>query len=198
MAGRRCFSQTTTTGSICAKARVACWAYCLMPNHVHLILVPETADGLRAALAKTHRAYAGIINTRRKVTGHFWQGRYNSTPMDEAHVQEALRYVLLNPVKAKRVARADQWPWSSAAAYLKDKDDGLTDVKPLRRQISDMRAFLGAKPDQTRLTTLLAASTVGRPAAGPETMAALEKKTGRTLSPEKRGPKPAKKRKRGS
>ena len=49
---------------------------CLMPNHVHLILVPSDPDGLRRALARVHRGYAGIVQARRKRSGHFGQGRF--------------------------------------------------------------------------------------------------------------------------
>lgn len=178
----------------CKAARVTCLAWCLMPNHLHLILVPSDADGLRAALSKANRAYAGIVNARRKVTGHFWQGRYGSVPMDDAHLYEALRYVLMNPVKAKRVARPEAWKWSSARAYLKNRDDGLTNTRPMRKVIDNMRAFLGAMPDTSRLDRLLAAETIGRPAAEPDFIERLETKTGRQLLPEKRGPKPKRKK----
>lgn len=70
-----------------------------MPNHVHLILVPEHPDALRAALSKVHRAYAGRIHAREKRTGHFWQGRFGCVAMDEDHLLAALRYVVLNPVR---------------------------------------------------------------------------------------------------
>jgi REP element-mobilizing transposase RayT len=84
----------------CRAADVEIWAWCLMPNHVHLILVPSEADGLRRALAPVHRRYAGIIHARRKRTGHFWQGRFGCVAMDEEHLAAALRYVSLNPVRA--------------------------------------------------------------------------------------------------
>jgi hypothetical protein len=72
-----------------------------MPNHVNLILVPSDADGLRRALSGVHRRYAGIIHARRRRTGHFWQGRFGSVVMDEDHLAAALRYVSLNPVRAR-------------------------------------------------------------------------------------------------
>eukprot|EP00456_Euglypha_rotunda_P052148 TRINITY_DN42045_c0_g1_i4.p2 TRINITY_DN42045_c0_g1~~TRINITY_DN42045_c0_g1_i4.p2 ORF type:complete len:136 (-),score=17.98 TRINITY_DN42045_c0_g1_i4:279-686(-) len=84
------------------------WAYCLMPNHVHIILVPADADGLRPTFADLHRRYTGYVNARRRRTGHLWQGRYGSVPMDEAHFVTALRYVSLNPVRARLVERPEQ------------------------------------------------------------------------------------------
>jgi putative transposase len=76
----------------CRAAGVEIWAWVLMPNHVHLILVPHDADGLRRAMAAVHRRYAGQIHTRLKRTGHFWQGRFGAVAMDEAHLAAALPY----------------------------------------------------------------------------------------------------------
>ena len=87
-------------------AGVGIWAWVLMPNHVHLILVPSDADGLRRTLSAVHRRYAGHIHARMKRTGHFWQGRFGCVAMDEAHLGAAVRYVTLNPVRARLVERA--------------------------------------------------------------------------------------------
>src|ERR1700722_13278837 len=105
----------------CGAADVDVWAWCLMPNHVHLILVPSDADGLLRTLAAVHRRYAGIIHARRKRTGHFWQGRFGAVVMDEPHLAAALRYVTLNPVRARLVERARDWRWSSTRAHLTGK-----------------------------------------------------------------------------
>ena len=101
----------------CAAAGVAVWSWCLMPNHVHLILVPGDADGLRRALAPVHRRYAGVVHARRKRTGHFWQGRFGAVAMDEEHLAAALRYVALNPVRARLVERPQDWRWASTRAF---------------------------------------------------------------------------------
>ena len=101
----------------CAKARAEVWAYCLMPNHVHIILVPSDEDGLRRTFADLHRRYTGIVNARARTTGHLWQGRYGSVAMDEAHLLTAVRYVSLNPVRARLVRRAQDWTWSSVRAH---------------------------------------------------------------------------------
>src|SRR5436189_1154439 len=87
----------------CAAADVEIWAWVLMPNHVHLILVPSDADGIRRALAAVHRRYAGHVHARLKRTGHFWQGRFGCVAMDQEHLGAALRYVALNPVRARLV-----------------------------------------------------------------------------------------------
>ena len=94
----------------CADARVAVWAYCLMPNHVHLILVPKTEGGLREGLAEAHRRYARWINESEGWRGYLWQGRFASFPLDEAHLHAAGRYVELNPVRAGLTRQARDWP----------------------------------------------------------------------------------------
>lgn len=81
-----------------AEARVL--AYCLMPNHMHLVVVPAHEDSLRLLLAETHRRYAREINERENWSGHLWQERYYSCPMSEQHTIAAIRYVEMNPVRA--------------------------------------------------------------------------------------------------
>src|SRR5438067_13164956 len=70
----------------CREAGVEVWAYCLMPNHVHLILVPGDETGLRAALGETHRRYSSRVNQREGWRGFLWQGRFASAPMDDGHL----------------------------------------------------------------------------------------------------------------
>src|SRR3989454_1032246 len=118
-----------------------------MPNHVHLILVPSQADGLRRALAPVHRRYAGIIHARRKRTGHFWQGRFGCVAMDEEHLAAALRYVSLNPVRARLVDRARDWRWSSVRAHLGGRDDGVTALAPVCERYPDFANFLSEETD---------------------------------------------------
>ena len=89
-----------------ARSGVAIWSYCLMPNHVHIMAVPGDEDGLRRTFRYVHRNYTGYINARLRVTGHLWQGWFSSVAMDEVHLVSALRYVALNPVRARLVARA--------------------------------------------------------------------------------------------
>ncbi len=126
----------------CAKAGTKIMAWCLMPNHVHLILVPNHEDGLRAALGETHRRYTWLINAREGWRGHLWQERFASCPMDEAHTAAALRYVELNPVRAKLVENAEDWRWSSARAHLYGEHDNLTDLKLAKPFADDWRTFL--------------------------------------------------------
>ena len=90
----------------CREEGVEIWSYCLMPNHVHLIAVPKTEDGLRRAIGEAHRRYTRRINFREQWRGYLWQGRFASFIMDEPYLLAAARYVELNPVRAKLVDRA--------------------------------------------------------------------------------------------
>jgi len=172
------------------EARLGVWAWCLMPNHVHLVLVPQNEDGLRRALSRVHRRYAGFIHARRRRTGHFWQGRYGAVAMDEDHLAAAYRYVNLNPVRARLVERAEAWRWSSARALLGLGEDGLTDLTPAGQRFSRFGDLLEAEEDEEATSRLRKGETVGRPVGSDRFLAELESKTGRVFRALKRGPKP--------
>lgn len=176
-------------GESCRAAGVEVWAWVLMPNHVHLILVPSDADGLRRALAQVHRRYAGHVHARLKRTGHFWQGRFGAVVMDEAHLAAAVRYVALNPVRAGLVEQARDWPWSSVHAHLAAQEDGITAVAPLLSRYPDFAGFIGQAPDPAVLRRLRQAETIGRPLGDDSFLTELETLTHRSLKPAKPGPK---------
>ena len=174
----------------CGRESVAVWAYCLMPNHVHLILTPRTPEGLGRALGKAHRRYSGFVNARARVTGHLFQSRFSSVAMDEEHLMAAARYVALNPVRARLVGRAEDWRWSSAAAHLAGCDDGLVEVAPLLARCGGRFAeFLDQAPDEAKIAALRAAETIGRPLGGPAFLDSLAAIVGRDPRPAKRGRK---------
>jgi putative transposase len=117
----------------CRKCAVEIWAYCLMPNHVHLIAVPETEDGLRLGIGEAHRRYSRMVNFREDWRGHLWQGRFSSFPMDEVYLLASARYVEKNPVRAHLVPEASLWPWSSTRAHLAGQDDEFVGPQRGRR-----------------------------------------------------------------
>ncbi len=179
----------------CSAHRVRCLAWCLMPNHVHLILTPSSEDGLRAALAEAHRRYSRRINFTHGWTGYLFQGRFASYPMDEAHLMTAIRYVELNPVKAKLVRHAEDWPWSSAAAHISGRSDGLTDLAAMAGVHRNWRAMLrrgleAGDLDAVAEAAIEAHQRTGCPWGGAEFIGALERRTGRRLAPQKPGRKP--------
>lgn len=173
-------------GAHCRAAGVEILGWVLMPNHVHLILVPSDADGLRRALAAVHRRYAGYIHARLRRTGHFWQGRFGCTAMDDTHLLAAMRYVVLNPVRAQLVDDPSAWRWSSFHAQL-GTDDGVTATTSTRSRYSDFRAMLGSQDDQTGWDRLRRAETIGRPVGEADFVASLEEASGRRLASAKRG-----------
>ena len=173
----------------CKAAKVSCWAYALMPNHIHAILVPKNEDGLRAVLAPVHRRYAGMINARQEKTGHFWQGRYGAAVMDESHLVATFHYIMRNPVEAGLADTPAKYKWSSAAAYLKGVDDGLTVTGPMFQRLPDIKSFLTKEALNLDELIVRDDETIGRPRGDAKFIRSLERKTGRDLMPEKRGPK---------
>ena len=175
---------------MCERYHLDIWAYCLMPNHVHLIGVPSTPDGLARPLGEAHRLYARMINRRNGWVGHLWQERFSSFPMDEPHLIAAFRYVLLNPVRAGLVDSAVVWPHSSARSHRAGRTDGLVRVSPAAERIADWDAFLADKGTSAELETLRRHGRVGRPLGSGAFVRELERLTGRRLRPHKVGRKP--------
>jgi len=174
----------------CRTAGVEVWAYCLMPNHVHLILTPGDEDGLRAALAEAHRRYSRRVNFREGWRGYLWQGRFASAPMDEPHLMAAARYVEMNPVRAGLAKRPEAWPWSSAAAHLAGADDELVTVRPLLDRAGDWREVLDTALPQADYEAIRAAERTGRPLGAEAFLEQLEGHLGRPLKRGKPGRKP--------
>jgi putative transposase len=139
------------------------WAYCLMPNHVHLIAVPKDKDGLRALFAEAHRRYTRFINWRHGWTGHLWQGRFGSVAMDENHLASALRYVALNPVRARLVANPEDWQFSSVHAHLSGQSDGVVQVQPVLSRFPDFRGLIEMPERTNEFAPLRKSETSGRP-----------------------------------
>lgn len=120
-----------------------------------------------------------------------WQGRFGAVVMDEEHLAHAMRYVSLNPVRAGLVERAEDWRWSSVRAHLAGEDDELATVAPAIERYGDFAGFLGGPADYADAWRALRRSeTTGRPLGSATWIAGLEVRTGRTLAPGKRGPKP--------
>lgn len=159
-----------------------------MPNHVDLILTPTDPDGLRRALAKVHRAYAGILHARQGRTGHFWQGRFGAVAMDEDHLLSTVRYVGLNPVRAGLVKQAADWPWSSARAHLTGEPDGVTDLRPMQDQLPSLTGLFDlSETDVAAFEVLRKAESVGRPVGSQAFLDRIAGQTGKAVKPGKRG-----------
>jgi putative transposase len=174
----------------CAKYKVQIWAYCLMPNHVHLIAVPETRDGLNLAIGEAHRRYTRRINFREGWRGHLWQGRFSSFILDENYLLACTRYVELNPVRAGLVKKPEAWRWSSAGAHVKRKDDILVQTKPLLAMIkSPWKKFLSVDAQESEMALFRKHERTGRPTGNDAFIERLERLLDRPLKPKKPGPK---------
>lgn len=144
-----------------------------MPNHVHLVAVTETKEGLGLAIGEAHRHYTRRINFREGWRGHLRQGRFSSCILDEGYLLACTRYVELNPVSAGIVKKPESWRWSSAKAHVKRRDDILSQTKPLLS-----KAIL-RKHERT-----------GRPIGDEAFIQRLERLLDRRLKPKWPGPKP--------
>ena len=163
-----------------------------MGNNVHVIAIPPAETALAKCLGRIHVDYARWLNVRGGQTGHVWQNRFFSCPRDEAHQWEALRYVECNPVRARLVNEAPDWPWSSAAAHTGGTDRwGALDVAEWERRWTSetWREALGSGTDAALWERIREATQTGRPAAGEEFVKRLEAERKRRLLPQKRGPK---------
>lgn len=177
----------------CTETDVRCLAWCLMPNHIHLVLTPPTETSLAAAVSDLHRRYARQINKAHDWTGFLFQGRFFSYPMDEAHLLNAVRYIERNPVSAGLVTRAEDWRWSSARAHVHDRPDGVTDLAALAGSHGNWRAMLrdgwsaSELPDEM-VRAIEVHIRTGRPLGSAAFVARLEGETGRILKKAKPGP----------
>jgi putative transposase len=174
---------------------VTCSAYCLMPNHVHLLLAPmqEDAGAAAAALSRSvgeaHRRYTAFFNARERTTGHLFQARFGCTAMDEAHWLTAVRYLALNPVRAGLCERPQDWRWSSVGAHLRGRDDALVSVAPVL-SVAPRFADLLDDAAQDDLAAFEAQSRTGRPLGAPDFLARIEARLGRSLALRRPGRKP--------
>jgi putative transposase len=174
----------------CAAEKVRIWAYTLMDNHVHHIAVPDEERSLSRAFQKIHGSFALYFNTRHGKTGHLWQGRFNACVLDEAHLWNAVRYVERNPVRAGIVTRAEDYPWSSAAAHCGLRKDPVLSLDlPLTGVIPDWSAWLAEHENACEVDFIRERTRTGRPCASDEFARTLEARLGRALLPKKRGPK---------
>jgi putative transposase len=168
----------------CDKWQVDVFAYCLMTNHVHLILRPETKDGLHRVLKPLHMRYAQYVNRINGWNGHIWQGRYFSAPLDEAYTYSAIRYVERNPVRANLVVKAEDYTWSSASYRVGQRKSSL--LVPLSALGVDVtsthwREWLSIPNSEATLKIIRRSVQKGLPCGNDNFISAIESKVGRKL-----------------
>ena len=174
----------------CAKHEVEIWAWCLMPNHVHLIAVPPEEGALARAVGEAHRRYSRMVNSREGWRGHLFQERFASFPMDDRYTYNCARYIEMNPVRARLVGRPEDWRWSSARAHLSRKDDALAKVKPLLDMVGrgrgQWRDYLHESEEGR--DAFRRHERTGRPLGSDGFVRMLEKLLGRELRKRRPGP----------
>jgi len=153
----------------CSRWHVAVWAYCLMPNHVHMIMVPKSEEGVRRATGEAHRRYTRRVNFREGWRGHLWQGRFASVPLDQ-------RYLL-------------------AAAHLAGRDDALVKVEPLLAMVGNWKDFLLSGVTKEEIEGLRRHERTERPLGNDGFVGQLEELLGRILQRRRPGRKKGQKQK---
>ena len=163
---------------------LAILGYCLMPNHVHLVVVPEREASLQTALRNAHGRYATYLNARQTTSGHVWQGRYYSCPLGEDHLWAALRYTEVNPVRAGLVGDAAEFPWSSARVHVGGGWDSLVDVGlwSARWTLTEWREFLAATEFERESDEIRHSTHSGRPLGSANFVKGLETALARPLA----------------
>jgi putative transposase len=178
-------------GEYAAKFKVEVAAYCLMTNHIHLVLIPSTEDGLQNLLKPLHMRYAQRLNRQRQQQGHVWQGRYFSSALDGDYFRAALRYVERNPVRARMVRKAENYEWSSARGHCGVvKDPLLAKTPKWRGDLDDIKNWSSwlAEPDEDEaLLTLRRNAMMGLPCGSEKFLRKAEKLVGRDLHFKPRG-----------
>lgn len=170
---------------------IICWSYCLMPNHVHFVLVPKDPTTLARAVGEAHRRYTQYIGIRDKWRGHLFQGRFYSVAMDEGHLMAAFRYVALNPVKAKLCGKAKEWPFSSTRAIIAKKSNKYVDVSAANTRIVAFSKYIVQETEyESELwNEIRKHEFTGRPVGTKEWLEQLDKQFEGLVLPKKRGPK---------
>ncbi len=163
------------------------WAYCLMDNHVHLVVVPQNKESFRA-VAETNRRYTQMINLREGWRGYLWQGRFASFVMDEAYCYATVRYVENNPVRANMVRRAEEYYFSSAKYHVNARGDNLVVRCFLQDKIHNWKAYLNEEVND--IEQIRKHERTGRPLGSKEFIENIEHILGRIISKQKPGPKP--------
>jgi putative transposase len=162
------------------------WAYCLMPNHIHLIAEPDDEKSLALGIAETHASYTRMINFRQKWRGYLWQGRFASFPMDDEYMLKCARYILLNPVRAKLVSKATGWKWSSIHEHLGGQahpEFKIIDAERLADYVDDWDEFLVEGMSEKEMQDIRAHSRSCFPAGGEGFIRKLERKFKRRFRP---------------
>lgn len=159
--------------------------YCLMTNHIHLLVRPQSPESLAQVLGRAHFVYAQRFNTEHSRSGHLWQARFYSCPAEEVALLAIMRYVEQNPVRAGIVTHAWEYPWSSAAVHVgRRKDSGLIDTESWAAQTTaaEWRTLLQETEDLNRVAEIRHRTMTGRPLGNQEFVTEVEARLDRQLT----------------
>ena len=138
------------------------------------------------AVGGTHRRYTRRVNFREGWRGHLWQGRFSSFVMDDSYLPAAARYVERNPVKAHLVARAEDWPWSSARGHVDRRCKSVAETDWLTELttgwVCNWREYLSGVDDDAISKAMLRYEHTGRPLGDSVFVKKLESLLGRVLT----------------
>jgi putative transposase len=163
-------------------------AYCLMPNHVHYITIPERDDSLAKTFNTCHMRYSQYFNKKKRSFGHLWQGRFYSCVLDEPHLYAAVRYIENNPVRARLAKRAEDWDWSSARHHINGEKSILTlaDIDKYL-DIDNWKEYLTQTNDPGMVANIKANTLTGRPLGNDAFVTRIERMFNIRLRPLARG-----------
>ena len=161
-------------------------AYCLMDNHIHLLVVPESDTSLSRVIGEAHRLYTRKINFRHKVRGHLFQERFFSCPLDESHYIATARYIEQNPVRAKMCGKAWDYVFSSARYHVGEvSHDKLLTKLDWHYDVDDWKIML--QENLKQIDSIRKNTRTGRPLGNKGFIEDLEILTKRVLRPKKAG-----------
>lgn len=168
--------------------------YCLMSNHVHLVVIPEQESSLSDGIGQLHHDFSQWQNIQCVTNGHLWQNRFYSSPVEEDRIWEVLDYVESNPVRACMVKHAWEWAWAGSQAHVTGHDSsGLLDVEIWRKIFTaeKWKNYLGREKEDGSIAAKIRHATIkGHFLGKDETARRLEKELGKQLLSRKRGRKP--------
>ncbi len=174
----------------CTLYELSILGYCLMSNHVRLVVTPAKIASLPLTMKDTHGRYATYWNASHSSSGHAWQGRYYSCPLDLTHLWRALRYTELNPVRSHRVSTPEAYRWSSAGAHCGTDQPDLaldTDLWKAQWNPTTWKQYLSESGAEADAEAIRQCTHTGRPLGTAEFVESLEKAVGRALAPHKGG-----------
>lgn len=163
------------------------WAYCLMTNHVHLLVRGLARESLARAMRELQGSYARRINGLRHWSGHLWANRFYSHPVGEDRLFDTARYIERNPVRAAMVEKAQEYPWSSARAHCGLAGPGLlAPSRPFPGRVLDWRSWL-EEEDAASDDRLRESARKGVPFGDDAFCSTLERELGLSPRPRPRG-----------